>query len=137
MKRTPIRRKRKKPERVIESDLWRYGMDDVCAMRGESRSSADFCNGHLDAHHIIYVQTLRKLGHSDFVMDKRNRMTLCRHHHEQHHSGYRMVPREVLPVEVWEMAEALDLQWWLERRYQNREQAVTAHSNLIGGECLG
>ena len=68
-------------------------------------------------HHVIPQQVLRRHGHGDLVYRRENMVILCSRHHQRHHSGHEALPRDLLPVEVFEFAAEIDLEWWLDRHY--------------------
>lgn len=123
MKRTaPLKRRsrlraRRKPAKVIEADIWREGLGP-CAVCG--------ARYNVDAHHIVYAQTLRRHGLGEHVMRKENRLALCRRHHARHHSGMEPVPRCLLPEAVFAFAAEVGLTWWLDKHYGPADQAEAA-----------
>ena len=122
MKRSPLKRKsglkrggylrrgRRKPVGVIVADIWLEGWENghcvVCGTR---------CN--LDGHHAIPRRVLIRLGFFEHVMDKRNRVWVCRHDHESHECRHRPILRAELPASVFEFASELGLEWYLDRHY--------------------
>jgi hypothetical protein len=68
-------------------------------------------------------RVLKRLGHHTFLLDKRNRLALCRDHHEAHENRSRPVPRRLLPASVFEFAAELDLTWYLDRHYAEEQAA--------------
>lgn len=121
-RRTPLKRggwlrRRRKPVPVIVADIWREGLGP-CAVCG-----ARF---RVDGHHIIPKRILRALGFDALCMDKRNRLPLCRRHHERHEASVEPVPRELLPASVWEFADEIGLRWYVERHYKPGEEAAVA-----------
>lgn len=108
-----LRRRGCKPVGVIVADIWRedLGPCAVCTMEGGS------CRGPVQGHHVIAKQKLKQLGHSDLLLDKRNRLAVCERRHEQHTTGYRPIPRACLPDSVFEFAAELNLGWYLDRYY--------------------
>lgn len=119
MRRTRLQRKplwsRRKPKAagVISSDIWRHGLGPcvVCPAEGGE------CSGPIQGHHIIPRQKLRHYGYLDFLLDRRNRLAVCEHRHEQHTTGYKPIPRRVLPASVFEFAEELGLDWYIDKHY--------------------
>lgn len=124
MKRTPLKRRtplkarqpwrprrRPKPAGVIVADIWREGLGP-CAVCG--RSSRKW---RIDAHHIIPKRVLIRLGFSEYVMDKRNRLPVCRDHHESHHNRSHPLPRRLLPEAAFAFADELGISWYLDRHY--------------------
>jgi hypothetical protein len=118
--RTVSKLRRRKPVGVIVADIWREGLGPcaVCTVEGGS------CRGPVQGHHIVSRQTLRRLGHLDFLLDKRNRLPVCEHRHEQHTTAYKPIPREALPVSVFEFAHELGLTWYLDRFYPSTDGAA-------------
>jgi len=115
--RKPWRPRRRKPVGVIEADIWREGLGGCAVCRQEGGK----CEGRVQAHHIIRKSTLLALGFHDFVMDKRNRLAVCEHRHEQHTCAHRLIPRRLLPASVFEFAEELGLGWYLDRHYPEEQ----------------
>lgn len=121
MKRSPLKRKaglkrggflrrRRKPIGVIVADIWREGLHGCeCAVCGT--------RAHLDGHHAIPKRVLIRLGFSEYVMDKRNRVPVCRQDHESHECRHRPILRSELPASVFEFAAELGLEWYLDRHY--------------------
>lgn len=110
------RLKRKPPRRHVAGDgdlVWRrdLGACIVCPAEG------GVCAGPVQGHHAVGKQTLRRNGFAAFLDDVRNRVPTCEHRHEQHTTGYRLIPRAVLPASVFEFADELGLGWWLDKHY--------------------
>lgn len=93
---------------MIQADIWRAGLGQ-CALCGHAV--------HVDAHHVIPEQTLRRNGLDAYVMDTRNRLSLCRTHHRRHHDATRRLRRSELPDSVFEFARETGMGWWLEKHY--------------------
>lgn len=114
-RRTPLRRggwlrRRSKPVRVIVADIWREGIhDERCVVCGT--------DWNLDGHHAIPRRVLVRLGFADYVMDKTNRVPVCRHDHEAHENRHRPIRRDELPASVFEFARLLGLEWYIDRHY--------------------
>lgn len=121
MKRTPLRRARRKPAAVIQADIWREGLGP-CAVCKALRVRL---NDHVDGHHVIPAQTLRRHGLHDYLVDKRNRLPVCRSHHESHHSRVIPITRVMLPAAVFEFAAEVGLGWWLDKHYPDPETQAT------------
>ena len=110
MKRGGWLRRRRKPVGVIVADIWRDGLHDcACVVCGTRRN--------LDGHHAIPKRVLLRLGLGDYVMDKRNRVPVCRHDHESHECAHRRILRAELPASVFEFVAELGLEWYLDRHY--------------------
>lgn len=71
----------------------------------------------LDAHHVIAKQRLKRVGAAlrmempdivSLLHDRRNGVSLCRYHHDQHESRNAPLRRSQLPETVTEFAEWLD-----------------------------
>lgn len=126
MKRSPLNRRgwlrsrRVKPATVIAADIWRDGLGGCAVCRHEHAA----CDGRIDGHHIIPKRALIRLGFSDYLLDKRNRIGVCRHRHEQHENGYKPIPRELLPAAVFEFADEISLGWYLDRHYPAAQAAA-------------
>ena len=123
MKRSPLKRKtglrrgRRKPVGVIVADIWREGLHgSKCVVCGTSRD--------IDGHHAIPRRVLVRLGFGDYVMDKRNRVPICRHDHESHECRHRPIQRRELPASVFEFAAELGLEWYLDKHYPAVEVAA-------------
>jgi len=117
------RRPRANPVSVAEQaarEAWKLdlGACVVCPAEGGA------CRGSVQGHHAIGKQTLKRLGLRRLLWDRRNRVPVCEHRHEQHTSGYRPIPRELLPASVFEFAEEVGLGWWLDRHYPARRAAA-------------
>lgn len=113
LKRTWLRASgRRKPVGVIVSDIWRDGLGPCAACVPNHRLP-----GRIDGHHVIPKSVLIGRGFHEFVMDKRNRLALCRTHHANHHSRSQPIPRSLLPESVFEFADELGLGWYLDRHY--------------------
>ena len=117
MKRTPLRRPRRKPAGAIMADLWRDGLGP-CAMRGTTA-----CSGPLQGHHVIEKRALRRRGLDEHLWDKRNRMSLCDHHHAQHTVAHKRIPYDLVPASALEFADELGLTYLIERYYPREEAA--------------
>lgn len=130
MKRSPLKRRtplnrggflrRRKPKTIAGfGEIWREGLGGcvVCLAEGGA------CSGPVQAHHIIGRQTLRRRGLLFETLDVRNRLGVCEFRHEQHTTGYKPIPRDVLPASVFEFAEELGLEWYLDKHY-NAEVAA-------------
>jgi len=116
-RKTPLRTRRLKPAAVIQADLWREGLGP-CVVCGATRN--------IDGHHALPKGSLLRHGLSEYVMDKRNRVALCRFHHEQHHSRTVPLRRDLLPESVFEFAEETGLGWLLDRIYPVVRERATA-----------
>jgi len=116
-RKTPLRTRRLKPAAVIQADLWREGLGP-CVVCGATRN--------IDGHHAVPRGSLVRHGKSEYVMDKRNRVPLCRFHHEQHHSRTVPLRRDLLPASVFEFAEEVELGWLLDRIYPVAVEAQAA-----------
>jgi hypothetical protein len=113
VKRTGLKRRRRKPVGVIESDLWREGLGrcQVCPAEGKA------CRGRIQGHHVIEKKTLRRHGLDEFVWDKRNRLSVCEYRHEQHTSRYNPIPRSLVPQDALDFAREIGLDYVIERYY--------------------
>lgn len=110
--------RRRKPASVIEADIWREGLTgcEVCENEGTA------CRGPIQGHHVVSKQKLKRLGHTDHLLDKRNRLGVCEHRHEQHTTGHKPIPRWALPASVFEFTEELGLTWYLDRYYPAEQE---------------
>lgn len=109
-RKTPLRARRRKPVGVIVADIWRDGLHgERCVVCHTPRN--------LDGHHAIPRRVLLRLGFGDYIMDKRNRVPVCRHDHESHENRHRPLLRAELPASVFEFAAELGLEWYLDRHY--------------------
>lgn len=104
--RTPIRARRRTPD--YDAAAWREGLGP-CVV---TEATED-----VDPHHVVYAQTLRAHGLREFLGDHRNRLSLVRDVHLNHHSGVAPIPREILPAAVFEFAAEVGLTWWLDKHY--------------------
>lgn len=112
-----LRSRRPKPVGVIVADIWREGIHECsCVVCG--------ARAHLDGHHAIPRRVLVRLGFADYVMDKRNRVPVCRHDHESHENRHRPLRRDELPASVFEFAAELGLEWYLDRHYSAEAAAA-------------
>jgi len=75
------------------------------------------CEGEIHAHHVVYQQTLRKLGLSELRWDPHNGMALCERAHRRHHSGHEKLRRDQLPQRCVDFAEQHGLAYVLDRFY--------------------
>ncbi len=75
------------------------------------------CDGPIDGHHCVSKQALKRRGLFAHLWDRRNRVPVCRFRHEQETSGYKPIPRGLLPASVFEFADELGLRWWVEKHY--------------------
>ena len=129
MKRSPLKRKtplkrggwlkrgRRKPVGVIVADIWREGWETGrCVVCGTRRN--------LDGHHAVPKRVLLRLGFFAYVMDKRNRVWVCRDDHESHENRHRPILRDELPASVFEFAAELGLEWYIDRHYLSVEVAA-------------
>lgn len=108
------RQRRRRPEPGAAA--WRRGLGAcvVCPAEG------GVCAGRVQGHHVVARQTLRRLGLVAVLFDRRNRLSVCEHRHEQHTTGYKPIPQKVLPASVFEFALELDLIWYLDKHYPSR-----------------
>lgn len=112
-----LRRGRRKPVGVIVADIWRDGIHECkCVVCGTRRN--------LDGHHAIPRRVLIWNHLDEFVMDKRNRVPVCRHDHESHENRHRPIRRDELPLSVFEFADELDLGWYIARHYPVAEESA-------------
>lgn len=111
--------RRRRPTEIV-SEIWRRDLGGcaVCAAEGGE------CRGPVQGHHAVSRQVLREHGLIAAMSDIRNRVPVCEHRHEQHTTGYRPIPRELLPASVFEFAEEVGLGWWLDRHYPARRAAA-------------
>jgi hypothetical protein len=75
------------------------------------------CSGELQVHHVITQQQLRRAGRDDLLWDPANGISLCEKAHRQHHSGFRRVPRGVLPRRCLTFASTYEFDYLIERYY--------------------
>lgn len=122
MKRTPLRRRtplrQPRPKQAYDPQAWREGLGPcvVCTELGIEAPPY-----YMDAHHCIPAQALRRRGYTAEQADKRNRISLCRWHHERHHSRTNPVPRRLLPDSVFEFAAELGLGYLVDRYYPEED----------------
>jgi hypothetical protein len=112
-------RPRRKPVGVIVADIWREDLGPCVACTPGRQ-----LRGRIDGHHVIPKSVLIRRGFRAFVMDKRNRIALCRTHHSNHHSRSQPIPRELLPEAAFRFADELGLRWYLERHYPASTEAA-------------
>lgn len=105
-------RRRPRPK-LVDSTIWRrdLGACIVCPAEG------GICSGPVQGHHAVAKAKLRQLGLTAAAMDLRNRVPVCERRHAQHTTGYRPIPRELLPASVFVFAADLDLGWYLDKHY--------------------
>ena len=116
-RRTGLKRGRPKPVGVIVADIWRDGLhEERCVVCGTRRN--------LDGHHAIPKRVLIRLGFADYVMDRRNRVPVCRHDHESHECRHRPIRRDELPAPVFDFVADLGLEWYLDRHYPAATEAA-------------
>jgi len=81
---------------------------------------------NVQGHHIITRERLKQkaveldVPAERLLWDRRNRLWLCRRHHDAHHARTSPIPMTVLrehAAKVFQFARELDLKPWLERRY--------------------
>lgn len=103
----------------VESAIWRRDLGPcvVCPAEG------GVCSGPVQGHHVVAQQTLRKRGLVGSLMDVRNRLPVCERRHAQHTTGFRPIPRELLPASVFEFAGEHGLGWYIDRHYPERVAA--------------
>jgi hypothetical protein len=131
VKRTPIKRRasiarrtrlarkplwsRRKPKTAgaIATEIWRTDLGPcvVCPHEGGE------CSGPIQGHHIVAKQTLKRRGLILHLLDRRNRLSVCEFRHEQHTTGYKPIPRAVLPASVFDFAAEFNLGWYLDKHY--------------------
>jgi hypothetical protein len=112
------RRPPRSPSEIEAAAAWAKGVKaKPCALCGAKG---------VDAHHIITKQKLREVAAADgldvqsLLWDHRNRLALCRRHHEAHHSRMHPVPWTVLEQhapKVFQFAREIGVLPWLERNY--------------------
>lgn len=137
MKRSPLKRgkalaSRRRRAPLYDQDReamleWRRGRH-VCHLCTRSQA-----NGVLvDCHHVIPQRVIRRWVETRIhegrdpvddrplllrrlLWDRRNRMPLCRPHHDAVETRALVLTRDRVPGETWEFARELGLEWWLER----------------------
>ena len=91
------------------------------------------CGGALEAHHAIPKLALRNAveeGYRDEALyDARNGLPLCRRSHELVSVGAMEIPVDMLPEQVFTMAQDWDVTWLLEREYKYGDFAPTEEEN--------
>ena len=91
------------------------------------------CGGPLEAHHAIPKLALRNAveeGYRDEALyDARNGLPLCRRSHELVSVGAMEIPVDMLPEQVFTMAQDWDVTWLLEREYKYGDFAPTEEEN--------
>lgn len=103
-----------------------HGRCVVCVADGRERDA----HPEHDPHHVLpqrvirrYVRSLRlpvedaKRLLRSLLWDPRNGICLDRRCHDKHESGFRPVPRELIPAKAFQFARELGLDWWLEKHY--------------------
>ena len=119
LRRSVVLLSRRRRPKLVDSTIWRRDLGPcvICPAGG------GVCAGPVQGHHAIPKSKLRQLGLTAACMDLRNRVAVCEHRHEQHTTGYRPIPRELLPSSVFEFAVEMGLGWWLDRHYARRAAA--------------
>lgn len=119
LKTSRIRLRTRRRPQLVDSAIWRRDLGPCVVCPGEGGQ----CRGPVQGHHAIAKSKLRQLGLIAACMDLRNRVPVCEHRHEQHTTGYRPIPRELLPASVFEFADELGLGWYVDRHYPERQAA--------------
>jgi hypothetical protein len=108
-RRTWIRRPRGRTS-VVVAEIWREGLfHERCVVCGGRRD--------LDGHHAIPRRVLIWHHLDAYLMDKRNRVPVCRHDHESHECRVRPIRRDELPADVFEFALEVGLLWYVDKHY--------------------
>ncbi len=81
------------------------------------------CEKPIQAAHLIPKQALRRRGLFEHVYDPRNGIGACYRAHRRSDAGIERFPVAYIPIEAWEFAEELGLDWMLERLYGERVAA--------------
>lgn len=102
-----------------------------------ARSPLQSCDGRTDCHHLIPKRMLRREFQTALVLnalleDARNGIPTCRRHHDQLESAAIKLARWELPVGVEQFAADVDLGWWLDRTFGERERAACRFPSLWG-----
>ncbi len=118
LKRTPLKPGRK-GFRTYEGQA--EFRDAVFMRDGECVRSGGMCVGPLDAHHLIPKATLTKHGHAGHADDPANGVTLCRQHHDWHHTRLWPLSWVELPDRAKDFADALGLLELLASLYPRTE----------------
>lgn len=112
--------RRRAPEASAAHDSAQARAAFIKAVTASGRCAMCGRPGHCDAHHVLPVKTLKKLGLHEHLWDSRNGLALGRgacHCHEAHENRMRPVPRSKLPEAALEFAREHGLEWRLERLY--------------------
>lgn len=113
----PLTRSRKPVRTEAEKAaalLWRtdLGPCTICPAEGGT------CGGPVQGHHAVAKEALKRRAMWAFLWDRRNRVPVCEFRHEQETTGYKPIPRELLPGSVFEFADELGLGWYIDRHYK-------------------
>lgn len=104
------RREVRAAEGPLDPATWRKCVHDAsagrCIITGTRADGHD--DPHFEAHHPLPKRELRARGLHGHVWDARNGVWLVERVHERHESGTARIPRERLPVAVWEFAAEMD-----------------------------
>lgn len=71
----------------------------------------------LQGHHAIPQSRLKSLDLHYALWDIRNCMTLCGYHHPRHTNWRERVPRELVPLDVYDFCAELKIEWVLDHEY--------------------
>jgi hypothetical protein len=101
----------------------------VCAAESVEKAQASL-HGRRDAHHVLparyirrYVRSLRLPAEEAFKLlvsllyDPRNGICLCRRCHDKHETGFRRVPRALIPTKAVQFAREIGLDWYIDKTY--------------------
>lgn len=129
---TPLRRTRLKPGRWNKTPLPAVGRDEWYA--GEAAceicpQEGGVCDGPVQRHHAIDRQALRHYEFVEHMWDLRLRVDVCERRHAAHTTRRKPIPLALLPQSVFEAANEIRMEWWLERTYG------TASANT-GDDCV-
>lgn len=93
--------------------VWRtdLGPCAVCPHEGER------CQGPVEGHHVIDKQQLVRMGLLSLLADRRIRLPVCQRRHMLHTKRLKPIPWRLLPKESLEVANEINLLWWMEKRY--------------------
>lgn len=98
----------------------------LCAMRARGG-----CSGHVDAHHLIRQQVLRRKAPDEARMDPRIGVALCYRHHSLVTAAAARLRRDEVPAQAWAFAADYGLRDELERELAEYHAARAAQQRAL------